>query len=223
MTARRRSVAVVLAAMLLSADPAAAADFLVFPLTAKLPVRMVVVGQAVDQVVSAALKEKDLVNLALGRPLGTKVDTKTEVLALALTAEPPSTSPLAKVIVFDPTATGSSRIVTTVAQVATLAFETAPLKGGVQGQGTLTADVRETVLGDPAHDALHATTLYATGTGKASAFVPPGLDLGLTLKLVVGGRIGFTASRGAPVGTFAGFVVNGKAQASGKPIGSFSE
>jgi hypothetical protein len=41
-----------------------------------------------DIVVTRKLSDKDLVNLALGRPLGSKVDGKTEILAWAGTFEP---------------------------------------------------------------------------------------------------------------------------------------
>jgi hypothetical protein len=222
-SATLRWLALAFLAQILVARPAAAADFLVFPVKVSLPIDMVVVGMETDRVVKKTLKEKDLVNLALGRPLGTKVDKQTEILAVAATFEPPSQSPLAKLIVFDPSQNGLAQITTVVAQATALDFESASVKGGAQGQGTASAEIQETVLGDPAQNALHATTILGTAAGKASAYVPPGLDLKVSVKGVVVGRVSFTMTAGGQTTTFAGFVVNGKAKASGKVIGLFSE
>jgi hypothetical protein len=205
------------------APPAAATDFLVFPVKVSLPVEMVVPGTSTDRIVKKTLKEKDVVNLALGRPLGTKVDGKTEILALATPFEPPSESPLTRLIVFDPSKSGGAQVVTTVAQVTALDYESASMKRGVQGQGTATAEIQNTTLGDPAKHALHVTTVLATGAGKSSPDVPPGLDLKLSLKGVLAGRMSVTTTDGGQTTTIDGFIVNGKAKISGKPIGSFSE
>src|SRR5580765_2397215 len=97
MAMRRRHLsllpALVLVAQVLLPRAAHAADFLVFPVKISLPIRSIIIHFDIDEVIKGTLKEKDLVNLALGRPLGSKVDKKTEVLAVALTSEGPSSSP----------------------------------------------------------------------------------------------------------------------------------
>lgn len=209
-----------LLAPIMLARPAAAADFVVVPVKISLPVQMVVVGFEIDEVVKATLKEKDLINLALGRPLGSKVDKATEVLALATTLQ--SGPPLARLIVFNPSPGVSTPVTATVAQATTLDLEVASVKGGVQGQGTVTAVIEETVLGDAVHNALHATTVLGTGSGKSSP-LPPGSDFKLSVQGVVAGRLSFTRTTGGQTTTVTGFVVNGKAKASGKAIGTFSK
>lgn len=211
-------IAPALLALAVSATGAAGADFLIFPLKVSLPVNTVVIGMETDQVAKTTLKEKEIVNLALGRPLATKVDKKTEVLALAIDFA----GAAAKVVVFNPAASGAARLTTTVA-LTTLDFASASTAKGKEGQGTATLTVQETTLGTPTQFALRGTTALATGLGKASPFVPPGLDVALSVQGFVAGRLTFTAVAGGQPTTFAGFVVNGKAKASGKPLALVTE
>jgi hypothetical protein len=215
---RMLPLAVVVAICALAVPRAArAADFLVFPAKMSLGIRSVIFGFAVDQLVKTTLKENDIVNLALGRPLGTKVDKKTEVLAVALTSEGPSTLPLARLIVFDPSQTGVAGVTAVVAKTTALDFDFAP---GGKGQGTVTAVIQETMLGTPAQNALHPSTVLATGVGTIGPLVAPGL---VNLKAVVNGRVDFTSVvRGQPTAV-SGIIVTGKAQVSGKLLGSFSQ
>lgn len=194
-----------------------AADFLVFPAKVSLGIRSIIVGVAVDQLVKTTLKENDVVNLALGRPLGTKVDKTTEVLAVALTTEGPSTSPLARLIVFDPSQSGVAAVKTVVAKTTALDFDFVP---GGQGQGTVTAVIEQTTLGTPAQNALHPSTVLATGVGTVGPLVPPGL---VKLKAIVNGRMSFDGLvKGRPTAV-DGIIVTGKAQVSGKLLGAFSQ
>jgi hypothetical protein len=193
---------------------ARAADFLVFPLKVSLPVQRIIIGFEVDQLLKTTLKEKDLVNLALGRPRGTKVDKKTAVLAVALTTEGPSSSPLARVIVFDPSQTGTAAITAVVATLTTLDFDAA----GAKGQGTATVAVQQTP-GGAVPDALRPSSLFATGPGTVGSLALPGLETKVVLQGAIGGRMAFT-SQGEAID---GFVVGGKAKVSGKVLGSFSQ
>jgi hypothetical protein len=194
-----------------------AADFLVFPAKVSLGIRSIIIGFEVDQLVKTTLKEKDIVNLALGRPLGSKVDKNTEVLAVALTTEGPSNAPLARLIVFDPSQTGIAAVKAVVAKTTTLDFDFAP---GGKGQGTVTAVVQETTLGTPAQNALHPSTVLATGVGTVGPLVVPGL---VKLKAVVNGRLSFNGIvKGQPTAV-SGIIVTGKAAVSGKLLGSFSQ
>jgi hypothetical protein len=207
-------------AQILLAGPAMAADFFVYSVKAKFIVRMVVVdfSQQFDSVVEAKLDEKDVVNLALGRPLGTKVDKKTEILALATAFEGSSGSPLSKLVVFDPTKTGPARITRTVARATSLELESATAGTAVTGQGIATAEIQAN--GD-AEESLNVTAVLLTGSGKAPA--PPGPDGTVSLKGAIGGRFSFTTTEGGETTTISGFVVNGKVSASGKSIGQFTE
>jgi hypothetical protein len=205
---------------ILLAGPAAAADFFVYAVKTKLTVRMVVVDFSMefDSVVEAKLDEQDIVNLALGRPLGTKVDKKTEILALATPFEGPTGAPLSKLVVFDPTKTGLARITRTVARATSLELESASANGAVTGQGIATADIEPN--GD-SEEALNATAVLLTGSGKVPA--TPSADGKITLKGAVAGRFSFTKTEGGETTTISGFVVNGKVSASGKSIGQFTE
>ncbi len=212
-------LAPVLLASSLPARDAAAADFLVFPVKASLPLQMVVLGMEVDQVAKIKLKENDVVNLALGRALGTKVDKKTEILAIAVDFA----APAAKLIVFDPTQTGPAQVTTTVAtDDARLRLGSDVARGAGAGHDDRCRSRRRRSAIPPTTRCTRRPAL-ATGAGKSSAFVPPGLDLKLSVKGIVAGRMSFTTTAGGQTTTFAGFVVNGKAKASGKAIGSFSE
>lgn len=210
---RRFLLPLVLVAALLVPRAGYAADFLAFPIKISLPVHMIIIGFEVDRVVKTTLKEKDLVNLALGRPLKSKVDKKTEVLAVALTTEGPSMSPAARLVVFNP---AQNAVVTVVAQATGLDFESIP---GGRGQGTLIGAVQQTTLGTPGENALNATTILASGAGSVGPLVPPGLATVVSLSGVVTGRLSFKSANS----TFSGFILDGKAKVSGKVLGAFSQ
>ncbi len=196
---------------------ARAADFLVFPAKMSLAIRSVIFGFDVDRLIKTTLKENDVVNLALGRPLGTKVDKNTEVLAVALTTEGPSASPLARLIVFDPSQAGIAAVKAVVAKTTALDFDSAP---DGKGQGMVTAVIQQTTLGTPAQNALHPSTVVATGVGTVGPLVAPGL---VNLKAVVNGRIDFDGlAKGKPTAV-NGIIVTGKAKVAGKLLGSFSQ
>jgi hypothetical protein len=203
----------------LLAVSATAADFFVYPVKVAATVRMVVedFSMEFDSIAQVKLKEKDIVNLALGRPLGSKVDKKTEVLALATPFEGSSMSPLTKLIVFDPSASGPARIVETVAEATALEVEAATGNGSVTGQGTAIAEIE--AVGDAGDNALNASTVLLTAAGKTSPSAPPGPEGKIAWKGALAGRMSVTTQ----AATISGFIVTGKIAASGKSIGQFTE
>jgi hypothetical protein len=205
--------AVLLGAQCLLAAPAAATDFFVFPVKISLPVRMVEVGTDPGSIVEKKLTQKDVVNLALGRPLGTKVDKKTEILAVA-GARFEENIQKGRLIVFDPSQNGLAQIKVVVAQPIVIDREVALLEKGEQGQGTMTGQVLE--VGDPGENGLHATIGWVSGDGKRKE------DKG-TFKGIVAGRVSFNTTENGQTKTFSGYVVNGKVSVSGKPIGMYSD
>ena len=220
-----RLLALTLAAALFAPRPAAALDTLyVFKASMKLPVQQVVVRptENTDLILTRKIGEKELVNLALGRPLASKVDKKTEILAWAGTFENPSSSALARLIVFDPTQNGIAQVKATVMRLQTLDYATAYL-GKTSGKvGFATIAVQPTVLGNPSADGFVDGTLNGSGTASGAhlaeingEFVPPSFNG----KGIVGGRIHFKTG-GADVD---GFVPFGKTKIGGKILGSFEQ
>lgn len=212
-----RLILVSIAAVLLWPRSSVAADFVVYAVKAKLPVEQVEVGSFLDTVVERTIKQNEIVNLALGRSPSTKVDKTTEILGLAV--ETGVVDPRLKLVVFDPTKAGAARVTTVVANAGVVDFESGVVKNKPQGQGTGTADVQETSLGDPSSFALHSSTVSLTGFGKGA----PGADSKLTVKAQVAGRLSFTDTQDGSTTRIDGFVVNGKASVAGKPVGVYSE
>lgn len=215
-------IGIALLVQALLAPAAMAADFFVYPVKASLTIREAEFDFDLerDVLTEVKLKESDVVNLALGRALTTKVDKKTEILALATAFEGTTNTPLSKLIVFDPTKTGPARITRTVALAKTIDVESTAVPGAVEGQGIATADMQEN--GDASY-ALHLTTFFVTGSGKTSPTVPPGADGKITWKGTVAGRISLTKTDGGNTTTLSGFAIKGKVAATGKSIGQFSE
>lgn len=217
-TSMRRSplpFAVALAAIVftLSESPAGATDFFVFPVKVSLPVVMVVPGSSV--VVKRTFKEKDVVNLALGRPLDAKIDKKREILAV-MGGREELDLPKARIIVYDPTQNGLAQVTTIVAEPIVIDRQTAFLVKGKQGHGLITGRTLETTLGDPTHNAIHTAIGWASGAGKKNG--TSGSASG-----IVAGRASVTLTEAGQTTTLAGFIVNGKVKATAKPLGMFSD
>lgn len=214
-----RTRALLLTAVLLLAHalavPARADDFFVFPVKILLPVRMVEVGTDPDTIVERKLTQKDLVNLALGRALGTKVDKKKEILAVSVPRYA-SDADDGTLIVFDPSQNGLAQITTVVAEPTSLDGEIAQLENGRKGAGTINGQFRETTLGEPAKYALHQTTGWVSGLGDGKSGKG-------TFKGIVAGRVSFTTTENGQTKTFSGYIVNGKASVKGKPIGMYED
>ena len=185
-----------------------AEEFAIVALKVSLPVN-VVVG---SQIVQRTLKEKDLVNLALGRPLGTKVDKKTEVLAVAFNAD----DAVGSAIVCNPSQNGLAQITTTVAEPTSKDLEKAYISQGVsKAYGALTGTIVATTLGNPAQNGLLESTLFGGGGGSAAASAS---GTG-----VIAGRLHFRVTENGQTRDLAGFIVKGKAKVSGKPLGFYDD
>jgi hypothetical protein len=130
-------------------------------------------------------------------------------------------SPLTKLIVFDPSAIGPAQIVETVAEATALEVDAATGNGSVTGQGTAIAAING--VGDAGDNALNASNVLLTGSGKTSPGVPPGPDGKISWKGSLAGRLSLTTTRNGEATTISGFVVTGKIAASGKSIGQFTE
>ena len=205
------SLGIALLAQTLGTRPAAADDFFVFAVKTSLPVNQVVNGGVVNR----TLKEKDLVNLALGRPLATKLDKKREILAVAVPRFPEDFQD-GKVIVFDPSQNGLAQVTTVVAEPTVIDREYAQLANGTQGHGTITGETVETTLGDPAKNALQPAIAWASGAGKEQNHKG-------AVKGIVAGRMSFTVTENGQTRTITGFVVKGKVKVAVKLIGMFSD
>ncbi len=196
----------------------------VFNVKLMLPVQMVVLGQGpdYDKVVKKTLNNNDVINLALGRPLSSKVNAKTEILAAAVSFESPSNAPLSQLIVYDPTQNGQAGVVTVVARLQTLEWQNAYGPSVNSGFGVASGTFQATTLGNPSQNGFLASTfsgsgsatgkhLYIVGDEKASPVATAFIKS--HLKFV------YTDTQGTH--SFDGFVVNGTARLSGKPIGGW--
>lgn len=204
----------------------AAEDLFVWKVTAKIAAKMAVIGTEVDRVALRKLSNDNIVNLALGRDLATKVDKNTEVLAGVATFEKPTSSPLARIIVFDPTANGLAQVKAVVMRATNLDYQAAYLNSSSADFGVGTANVLATTLGNPALNGFLPTTLSVAAEGTGSHLGPPDFSpLGVKIKVkgTLNGRLTFNyTERGAPF-QFNGFIVKSEVKVSGKPIGMFTE
>ncbi len=218
--------AVTMLARLAVPPSAAAEDFVVLKASLKLAVKMTIPrpSEATDLVVTRKLKNKDIINLALGRPLSTKVDSKTEILAALGTFEDPSSSPLARLVVFDPSQNGVAQVTTTVIQPTVADFDKAYLSKTSAGVGTGAGVIQTTTLGNPAQNGFIATTVNGGGEGSGShglGMISPAVKFKGKGTMV--GPIKFNVTEKGVTSTFDGYIVKGEGKISGKPIGVFSD
>jgi hypothetical protein len=205
-------------------------DYTLFKATVSLTVTKVIPSDFVNNIfsdvaVSKTLSTADVVNLALGRPLGTKV---TSTLAVAVFVEGPGNvaTPKTKLVVYDGTAQGAQKIAATVATLTGLNYEaTTPVKAASKGQGIVGVQIVETTTGqDPANNKFFSSTLRGAGMGKAVASASAGLlsSLSLTATGLAGPlHVKFTTAT-KPVDEFDGIVVKSKFSVSGKPLDNVS-
>lgn len=208
----------------LAPGSARAAVLYVYKASMTLPATMVIVRpmEDTDLIVNRKLGSKEAINLALGRPLGTKVDGKTEILAAAITFEPPSMAPIARLIVFDPSQNGLAQQKVIVAKLTNLDYATAYLSSKSQGLGIATAEIQATTLGDPAHDGFLLSTLQGGSVQSGAHIISTG-NPKLSHKGSLQGRLRFVTTDGGTTTPFDGFVVKGQFKFSGGFIGSFTE
>lgn len=208
---------------LIAAAPrsAAATDFYVYKATVKLAAQMVVIGPEVDTIVTRKLGNNDVINLALGRPLGTKVDAKTEILAGAGTYA--NDAAQSKLIVFDPTQNGVAQVKAVVGTVSSLDFVRAYQASKSTGSGIGTGVIAATTLGDPTKNGFLASTFSGSGGGSGS-HDPFGGNSKTSGKGTASGRLKFRFTDASNVTqVFDGIVVKAEGKVSGKPIGAFTQ
>ncbi len=213
----------------LAPRPATAVDLMVYKVSVKIVAGMVIPSMTgPDTVLLKKLGNNDVVNLAMGRPLGTKVDAKTEMLAGAGDFEPRMTSsPNEKLIVFDPSQNGIAQVTATVAVATSLDYQGAYLGPKSSGFGFGAATIQNTTLGDPSHNGFISTDLNGTATGSGAHLGVSGVDIVFPAISGTGTASGpikfnFTDKNGMVV-HFDGVIVKAQGKVSGKPIGSFSE
>jgi hypothetical protein len=203
------------------ASPVLATDFFVFKAGVTLPTNTVIErpSEPTDTFLTRKIGNKELVNLALGRALGTKVDGKTEILALAITYDEEAEK--SRLIVFDPSQNGTAQIKATLATVDGLSLQCGFKSSSLGGWGTGSATFVETTIGDAAQFALLPSTL--TGGASGSGVSDFGKFGKVSGKGVLAGTFSFRFTDAGGTRVFDGLVVNGKFKASGKPIGTFTE
>jgi hypothetical protein len=207
--------------LLLAPRPATATDFFVFKAALTLPATTVIEQPTAptDLFLTRKIGNNDLVNLALGRALGTKVDAKTEILALAITYASEATK--SRLIVFDPSQNGVAQIKAIVAEVESLTLQYGYKATSIAGVGNGGAIFKETTIGDAASFALLPSTL----SGGAAGAGPFGFGQfeKIAGKGTLTGRIRYRFTDGAGTRIFDGIVTGGKLKAAGKPLGTFTE
>jgi hypothetical protein len=208
-------------ALLGFARPAAGqTDFYVYAVTAKLVAQMTVVGPVSDVVVTRKLGNAEIINLALGRPLTTKIDKKTEILAGAGTYADHALE--SKLIVFDPSQNGLAQIKAVVGTIASADFTTGYFASKSAGVGFGTANFAATTLGNPAQNGFLPWSGQGSGGGSGS-HDPFGGNSKVSGKGTASGRIRFVYTDASGTHTFDGIIAKGQAKASGKPIGAFTQ
>lgn len=206
-----------LLALFVTPAPSRATDFFVYSASFKLVLQMVTNG---DVVLTRKLGNNEIINLALGRPLTTKVDKKTEILAGAGSyADHAAESQL---IVFDPSQNGVGQIKAVVGTVTALDFSNAYLPAKSAGTGFGTAVFAATTHGNPAQNGFLLSTIQGGGQGSGN-HDPFGGNAKISGKGDVHGRIRFTFTDAGGTHAFDGYVLKGQAKVTGKPIGGFSQ
>jgi len=215
-------------------------DYFVFKVSVSLPLTHVIIGQATDKVVTKSLSGNDLVNLSLGRPLGSPVDKAKEVLALGFTFagtlgadQRPTMPPLIKVMIYDTTATGTARKVQEIATITTLDYQEAFPNGGStnKGLGICTGTLLKTPAtvpppGDPSKFEIKedanfqgaaSVTQPGSGTGgDVESFNLTATGVSMRLKITLTDNNGVTA----PID---GYVLKGIFKTTGKRIDTYTE
>lgn len=225
---KTRILLVAFALLLVTTTSSQAVDlYTLFKAKVSLTVTKVIPGSFdnnfVDKAETKTLANNDLINLALGRPLGTKV---TEVLAVAVFSEGPGiiAAPKSKLVVInpDPAVTDAAKILATVANLTSLDYEAATDPKGRTGHGIGGVQIVETTTGQaPANNKFFSTALRGAAQGKGSAGATAGTLN--TLSLVSTGLAGplhvkfATTKQPTPV-DFDGLVIKAKFSVSGKPV-----
>jgi hypothetical protein len=201
---------------LLAPALASAADFAVWAATIKLSVQT---SSDEGGFVTRKLGNTEIINLALGRPLKTKIDKNTEVLASSGTyADHVSES---KLIVFDPSQNGIAQIKAVVATLTALDFENTSGGSKSQTTGFGSATFAATTLGNPAQNGFLSSPVQGAATGSATHDPFAAGTSKVSGKSTLQGRIRFNYTDDTGTHLFDGIITKGQGKLSGKPIGGF--
>lgn len=197
-------------------------DVGVFKVTINLPAQMAVVGQQSDTITRFTLNNTAIVNLALGRPMNTKLNAKTEVLAAAVSFESHSNAPLSQLVVYDPTQNGQAGVRAVVATLQTLNWQNAYENTINTGFGLATGTINATTLGTPAQNGFLTSTFQGGGSGSGKHLFSVG-DANASPKgtASIQANVKFVYTDSGGTHNFDGLVAAGTASLAGKPIGGW--
>lgn len=212
-------------------------DYFVFKVSVTAPLKYVLIGNEIDKVVTKSLSANDLVNLSLGRPLGTKVDKDKEIPVLGFTfsgpldaEQRPTAPPLVKLMIYDKTAVGAARKVQEVATISSIDYQKAYTgANSSKGNGICEGNLNETPAivaspGDPTKNKVFATTFSgaamvtqgAGGFNSVDNFSHSVTSVSMRLKILLTDKNGNTA----PID---GYVIKGAFKTTGKRIDTYQE
>ncbi len=217
----------IVAAVFCAATPAAFAQFHsagVFRVQLSLPAEMVVrgTGQNFDTIATKKLTDADIVNLAFGRPLGTVVNPKTEVLGAEIWFESTNGAPQSKLIIYDTTKNGQAGVRVVVATLQTLEWQNAYEANLNSGFGMASGMFNATTNGTPAKNGFLASPFQGAGYGLGKHLFTVGdAHASPTASVSVEAHLNFVYTDTKGTHAFNGFVVAGTGTLSGTPIGGW--
>lgn len=217
-----------LLALLLSffgATAFAQTDYFVFKTTGAFTVNEVIPDPQAptDTFIQKLFTGNDIVNAALGRKLGSPVNSKTEVLAVAVTYANDAAN--SQLIIYDTTTTGVAAVKAVIATISNLDLQTGYDKTGEKA--TAVATIVLMPNGDPTSDpsAIVSGTLTGAAEGSEGFGSQDTAKNKYVLKVTNGaGTVQgkFTDSKGNVLNV-NGIVTKGFFNASGKYIGTYTE
>lgn len=195
----------------------------VFKVTATIPVIQVDRTGADDKLVTKTLTTNNLINLAQGRPIAAKFDTKHEVLAADVTFEDDgSVAPLSRLVIYDPAENGAAGVNVVVGTLSEIKFTTAYTGGSTKGVGVGKGTLAATTLGTPAENAIIEATFTGNGSGSGGHIFDKQEKVTATASSAFQGtcKFRFKDPKGNVI-VWDGFVLKGAFKLSGKPIGNY--
>lgn len=217
----KTTLCALLAAAALASTAAAADTFFVYKATASLPVVTVQLVGGENKFVTRTLAPKDIINIALGRPLTSAVDAKREILAVA-GMEDSATTPTSshsKLIIYDGDLDG---VVATIGTLDSVNYRYASKGKAAQGFGIFKMSFVE--IGNPLVARFFATSnVSGPGWAKGPGTSPFKFEPAASGSTQVAGRVKVTLTDKDGTVTLDGLVVKGKIGCSGKPLGTFTE
>lgn len=196
----------------------------VFNVKILLPVLEVQVNPEIDKILTHKLANDDIVNLALGRPLDTKLNKETEVLAAVVTFETEGEPPVSQLVVYDTTKSGEDGIVAVVGTMDMLEWQIAYLSKDKSGFGLSRGKINATTHGTPAQNGFKESIVQGAGKCSGKYLVPlEEADAAPKGVVMIQGHVKYVYTDGQGTHTVDGFVTNGLGKISGKPIGGWDD